>query len=155
MKIDYSLYFNNNFVFPVITAVCLTIFAALNIYQIFKNIHTKTFGFNIIFLVVIIAVIFFTTYPLRQGIFLISEKENDAVVTCGEVTDIEFASFSPRYYLNGARKAVWICIGDEKYYCVDNNDITIGDTVSLTYLPKSRCVIEYVKEEHCENTEDK
>ncbi len=148
MKIDYSLYRKNNLVIPAIGIISLMLFTAVNVCLLFKNLHTpKSIHYYIFSIIVAIIAMIAVSVLLPRGLKLITENESDAVVTEGEITNIEWALDSPKYYIGGKHcRAVLICIGDEKYYMVDTHELSVGDKVQLTYLKNSRFVIEYDKE---------
>ena len=78
------------------------------------------------------------------GIFLLSEKEEDAIEMYGEIEEI----FDPRhvygkYTVN--QKHVfgeYIVINGTKYYLMTSGDLKEGDTVNMKVLPRSRFVLE-------------
>ena len=147
MKIDYNIYYKNNLMIPIVLLLALIIFMIVDIRMLLKNIATKSRYYYIFSIFVSVIIILCVSIPLHRGICLITEKEQDALIIEGEITDIEWIYNSPRYYLNGkACRAVWVCIGVQKYYIVDTNDISIGDEVQLTYRPRSRFIMEYNKD---------
>ncbi len=147
MKINYDYYYKNNFIIPLLLLIALVIYMGLDIFMLLKKSDIKSRSYYIFSILVSVLVIVVLTTHLYHGFHLIVEKESDADVISGEITDIQLIYNSPRYYLNGeACHAVWLCIGDQRYYILDTDDISIGDKVQLTYLPRSRFVIEYYKE---------
>lgn len=147
MKINYDYYYKNNFIIPLLLSIFLVIFMGLNIFMLLKKSDIKSRSYYIFTILVSVLVIVMLTAQLYRGFNLIVEKESDADVISGEITDIQLVYNSPRYSLNSeACHAVWLFIGDQRYYILDTDEISIGDKVQLTYLPRSRFVIEYYKE---------
>ena len=151
MKIDYKIYRKYNLYIPCAGVVFCLAFMVIDVHSLIvaANIHSAFYIFSIaVMLFVIIGVLF----SLRHGIHLVSEKEQAACDICGKVKDVTMVQGSPRYYFGcTARRAVWLHIGEQRYYMVDTGEIAIGDFVRLRYLPRSRFVLEYCVERKHEN----
>lgn len=74
---------------------------------------------------------------------LLLEKPQEAVQVQGEIERIEVldsrdgVKFSTEW---GTHFGCRITIDDEAYFGMYEGDLAVGDTVTLEYLPKSRCV---------------
>ncbi|MBP5242090.1 MAG: hypothetical protein J6Z36_00185 [Clostridia bacterium] len=89
---------------------------------------------------------FFLLYSitsLSRSYSLFTENPSDAVTTQGVVQNV-LDMYLPIYYKydGGTHIAKYIVIDDVKYYCMDGNDFTIGSKVKITYLPKSKYILE-------------
>lgn len=80
------------------------------------------------------------------GIYLPFEKPEDAHTVTGVIQNIEpeGAHASTRCKFNWDGKTVhgtWLTIADKRYFAICADGLEAGDTVTLQYLPKSRCVL--------------
>ena len=144
MKLEYSMYFKNDLVLPAVLLIALVAFLIVNVCGLVGNIKkSEPLTYSIFAIVCAILVIIPNAIMLSRGVLLISEKESDAISIEGEVTGIEFAHNSPRYYINGeARHGVWIYVDGEKYYMANTEELSVGERVELRYLERSRLVLE-------------
>ncbi|MCR3906240.1 MAG: hypothetical protein NUK62_04335 [Tenericutes bacterium] len=76
-------------------------------------------------------------------VYLLVEKESNVISKSGEITLIEDAYNSPRYYYEGNNniRAKIVTIEDEKFYIYYLGDFAIGDKVNIEYLSKSTFVL--------------
>lgn len=91
---------------------------------------------------------------LRYGIYLITEKESDALVLHGEIEEIKELrnqlvhnyknanKYTTEHYNIDELNAHLITISGKKYYCMVKGKLKVGDAVEITYLPKSTIVLE-------------
>ena len=80
------------------------------------------------------------------GIHLPFEKPEDAYTATGILQKIEpeGAHASTRCKFNWDGKTVygtWLTIADERYFAICADGLETGDTITLQYLPRSRCVL--------------
>ena len=84
---------------------------------------------------------------VNGGVFLVSEKETDAVLASGTIESIElmginqFGELKSEYNvdeLNG----VCFTIDGMDYKAIAKGDLKIGDTVEFLFLPKSKYILE-------------
>ncbi|MBO5294712.1 MAG: hypothetical protein J6B71_05675 [Clostridia bacterium] len=90
---------------------------------------------------------FFSLHPLSNGISLLWEKESDATLTVGTVTEINAIEHSPRYVYqdDSAVRASWVRVDsvEEPLYFMTAENIEVGACLSLKYLPQSKIVLGY------------
>lgn len=79
------------------------------------------------------------------GIYLIEEKEDDAISKTGIIENIvepseRFPQFKG-YYEGKYKYGADITISGEVYLAIDSGNFELGDRVTITYLPKSRVIL--------------
>lgn len=83
---------------------------------------------------------------INGGIYLISEKESDALSTIGTIDNIElmtryeFGELNSEYKVN-EHNGVCFTIDGIQYRAIAMGTLEIGDKVEVTYLPKSSYIL--------------
>ena len=80
------------------------------------------------------------------GIHLPFERPEDACALTGIIQTIEpegaHASTGCKFHWDGRTvHGKWLTIADKRYFAICTDGLETGDTVTLQYLPKSRCVL--------------
>ncbi len=112
-----------------------------------KKIKDET----IFFLLMLLSVCCFSYYYhgaqlISSGIYLISEKESDAIEIHGTIEeiygldDLEFPRLKSEHG-RGEPNGVCFVINDIKCKAITRGDFKVGDTVIIQYLPKSKYVL--------------
>ena len=83
---------------------------------------------------------------LRHGIFLPFEKDADAICITGTVEAAERDPLSPRLFLRYSDERTYsygssVTVGGEVFYCLTDRDLSPGDVIEISYLPKSRIIL--------------
>ena len=154
---DYSLYFNGCFVLPLIILIFALTALTINCFHYGKKIvfHSADGKDIVTFLIAILIFGFFITLNgsrlIHGGIYLINEKEQDAVTIDGRISQInmlnifEFPELSVHSEnengANHAHNGVEIIVNHIPCVAIDQGPFEIGDTVSVSYLPKSRYIL--------------
>ena len=81
------------------------------------------------------------------GIFLFSEKADDAIIANGIIESVEMMTRYQFGELKSEHKTnefngVCIIINGNEYKAIAIGNLDVGDHVSVTYLPKSRYVMQ-------------
>ena len=150
MDLGIELYMKYNLIVPSITAIIFMSFVVVNAVGLYRTCKSK--GdiskkiIHIIAIVLFLKVVYDSSYPIGRGLYLVHERDHEAVTVTCEVLDITTPQHAPKYYYKHKPTfAVWIHTTDQKYYMVDTGEISIGDHIEITYLPNSRYVIDYKK----------
>ena len=97
-------------------------------------------------LVVILFLMMYEIIPLsRGGIYLLSEKENDAIEITGEIEstfELHFIGHMKYDVKQNQGMGEGIVIDGTKYYLMTYGDYKEGDRVTIKVLPKSKLVLE-------------
>lgn len=67
----------------------------------------------------------------------------------GRIQSVSHEIFSPRFSLGATQTVSHGCvllINGTSYYCLADNQLSAGDTVTIQYLPKSKIILVCVKE---------
>lgn len=108
------------------------------------------------FLVSHILVISFATFivfpSFKHGIYLFVEKESDALINSGTITDITntYGNNKFTYEDKHSIASSYVYIDGDKYYIMYIGDFDIGDEVEFEYLPKSKVILSIY---HAEETQ--
>ena len=106
-----------------------------------KEIAKMILGFVVILFLMLVEII-----PLsRGGIYLLFEKENEAIVITGEIEDtFKIPSIGGMKYDvdQNHGNGEGIVIEGTKYYLMTYGDFKKGDTVTIKVLPKSKLILE-------------
>lgn len=79
-----------------------------------------------------------------NGFAILQDRGAQPVTLTGDIEAIRQADqhADTRFTHNGEHHyGTWLTIGDEQYFAVTAGSLTVGDAVTLEYLPKSRCVL--------------
>ncbi len=109
-----------------------------------KNLTLKELIKYIVGLLVSITLISVNLIPLiRGGIFLIAEKEEDAIKIEGVIEELhELSSFGGYKYNFEQNNGESIVLNGVKYYLMTYDKLQVGDNVLIRVLPKSRLILE-------------
>ena len=106
--------------------------------------------FLISHILVISFAIFMVVPSFKHGIYLFTEKESDALVNSGTITDITatYGNNKFNYENKHSTHSYYVYIDGDKYYIMYIGDFNIGDEVEFEYLPKSKIIlsIDYAEE---------
>ena len=156
MEFDYDIYLRQNCLvclgLLLFCMVMLTVFI-MGYVRYFRNDTTeRSFGViaeMILILVVLLFMMSINFMPLlRGGIYLLSEKENDAIEVTGEIESTFELSFiggmkySDYGIMQNRGSGEGIVIEGTKYYLMTYGDFKEGDKVTIKVLPKSKLVLE-------------
>ena len=146
MSFDYYDYHKMLFLGPLIAIIIILILFVVETILFFKKNSSLGYSTSLKrYVASIIAFLFFLfvfLLPIKQGIHLINEKENDKVKTMGEITEIRKTYGLNKYTYEGhVTYASYVYIEDERYYIMNIGEYKVGDVVIIEYLPKSKIVL--------------
>lgn len=84
------------------------------------------------------------TLVQTNGLAILQDRNAELLTLTGSIEALRQPerSADTRYTYDGKTcYGVWLTIGGEAYYAVTAGDLAVGDTVTIEYLPKSRCVL--------------
>lgn len=92
----------------------------------------------------VLCFVFGTAMSLNfMNVDLLLEDENNISVLHGNILEIEDTKQTFKLSYQGKRvNPNYIVIDDEEYFIMYIGDFDVGDTVEITYLPKSKVVLE-------------
>ena len=151
MKYDYSVYYRQNCVVPLILALFSLAFLSYVLIVFWRSGKKESTDYAKVFLFLCIGCFLLGINVVslsRGGIFLLFEKETDQIQIEGIVEEtIEIDSLTGAEYRDdnpfrnhGHGEA--LVIKGEKYYLTSYGDTKVGDYVRLSILPKSHFVLE-------------
>ena len=134
------------FLGPLIAIIIILILFVVETILFFKKNSSLGYSTSLKrYVASIIAFLFFLfvfLLPIKQGVHLINEKENDKVKTMGEITEIRKTYGLNKYTYEGhVTYASYVYIEDERYYIMNIGEYKVGDVVIIEYLPKSKIVL--------------
>ena len=109
-----------------------------------KHSPDLNFGNYVCSQIVTIFIALIIAFPsFKHGVYLFSEKENQAIADVGTITDITRTYGNNKYSYGDVKNvfASYVYIDDEKYYIMYIGDFNIGDEVEFEYLPKSKIIL--------------
>lgn len=134
------------FLGPLIAIIIILILFVVETILFFKK--NSSLGYStslkryVASIIVFLFFLFVFLLPIKQGIHLINEKENDKVKTMGEITEIRKTYGLNKYTYEGhVTYASYVYIEDERYYIMNIGEYKLGDVVIIEYLPKSKIVL--------------
>lgn len=145
-----TLSYKNYFLFTLMWPAIYLVFAIILLSLLYLSFTNKIKIFNIkyktlvyIFLILSSFGLFYDSIPtIKYGIYLLTENESDTISTSGEITRIDDAYNSPRYYYEGiSTRAKIITINDEQFYIYYIDGFQVGDNVTIEHLSKSTFVL--------------
>lgn len=163
MSFSHETYLNANFVhmlFPLFTGVAVLIWGIYaSIFQSIRSwkkegtlwaVFDKVLSGMLPVVVGSLVIYTFATPMLRDGSFhLPFETEADAVICTGVVEQIEDRSVGnpfTRFSIDedpGYSWGKYVTINGIRYTVVQWEGIAVGERVTISYLPKSRCILSY------------
>ncbi len=159
MQFSYSMYYNEAFVEPVsITFFTLSLFISITVPFVKKLISQDVKELDVLTIVMCVCVsISFLSMNigrlLHGGMYLISEKETDAVKIQGQIVSIEgldmfsFPQCKTEYGYtqlragNGTANGVRFTIDGVQCQASTEGVFQVGDNVTVEYLPQSRFIL--------------
>lgn len=158
MSFDYGVYFRQNCIVPLLLllffAVLLIRVGYRLVLRLSKNFCLGALKENSLTLVLLAVLILFITISavplLRGGIYLLFEKESDAVEMSGVIErTVEIDGITGGKYgtenNNGRGEA--LIVNGAKYYLTTYGDLKVGDSVVMSVLPRSRFVLNIQKKD--------
>ena len=134
------------FLGPLIAIIIILILFVVETILFFKK--NSSLGYStslkryVASIIVFLFFLFVFLLPIKQGVHLINEKENDKVKTMGEITEIRKTYGLNKYTYEGhVTYASYVYIEDERYYIMNIGEYKVGDVVIIEYLPKSKIVL--------------
>lgn len=111
--------------------------------HISKKTTKSARGFLLMAIFVFVAMLIVNVPHLKHTIYLVTEKETDVLISEGVVEEIRDIRNSPRYdYNKTVARASIVTVGGTAYYFMTKGNLEVGDTVILSYLPKSKIVLQ-------------
>ena len=151
MSFTYFDYLINNLMMPVfaIAFILVPLFtlitSTLKYYAKNKTFDTAHLPVKILFCVALIALLVIMSGVLRMGgLHLITERPSHAVTITGTIEDVDILSSfeGPKYSTGGeASYGGRFTVNGIQCLSMAKGDFELGDTVSITYMPKSSFVL--------------
>lgn len=153
MSFDYNVYYRQDCIVPLCLALftgavllhcLLRLVRKLRITDREKKIRECRFFFIALPIFAFLLSINFI-HLFRGGIFLLTEKEADAVTITGmieETAEIDPYTGSKYDTEQNSGNGEALVINGTKYYVVTYGDLETGDKVSVTVLPRSKIILE-------------
>lgn len=151
MSFTYFDYLINNLMMPVfaIAFILVPLFtlitSTLKYYAKNKTFDTTHLPVKILFCVALIALLVIMSGVLRLGgLHLITERPSHAVTITGTIEDVDIlSSFEGPKYSTGSEASYGVRFTVNGVQCLSmaKGDFELGDTVSITYMPKSSFVL--------------
>ncbi len=156
MKYDYGVYFRQNCIIPLLILLFLAFIFARCSYNLIARITLSSFmeslkknaKTGILLLVCFLLICINAIILLRGGIYLLFEKEADAVEISGVIEHtVEIDGITGGKYgvKNNYGRGEALIIDGKKYYLTTYGDLKVGDRVVMLVLPKSKFVLEIKK----------
>ena len=156
MVFEYDIYHYHAFSWPVAFGAFFLFLLATSIFSLIKNQANepirKVAGKLLLAGIVFTMLISISVKALiNGGIYLCSEKEEDAIMGIGTIESIcepskNIPSFKNSY--NGhKRHGADVVIDGEEYFMITCEGFEVGDYVEIEYLPKSKFVLSIYKAE--------
>lgn len=151
-------YFTQNFIWPalMILAAIVSLFRLLfRVFHWARHQKQTSIKGNLVWVALSLFVVVTLLYHyggifLQRGVFLPFEKESDADMVVGIVTEIEPERHSPRYFLEGHEgtlRASFVTIDDVTYYFITADGLHPGDRIRIRFLPRSKIVLSSERDE--------
>ena len=150
IRFQFSTYFQGCLILPAIFLLFACIILVSAIVHYGKQVKAQnTNGKNTVSFLVAILIFGFLiglngSRIAHGGMYLINEREQDAMTCVGEITQIramnrfEFPELSSE---GNTTNGVELTVNGMKYTVILKGSFEVGDTVRITYLPRSRYVL--------------
>lgn len=155
IRYNYSMYYSGCFVLPTFYLIIAIIILSCASFQFVKStishqVNTKSI---VIFLISILVwgflILLNGSRVICGGIYLINEKERDAITYDGKITQInkldifEFPEIVTEASSNSddTTNGVQFVVDEVTCIAITKGPFEVGDHVTVTYLPKSRYVL--------------
>jgi len=152
MVFEYSMYYRQNCIVPIILAAISVVLLVINIASIIKMerpLILKKCVFQIVAVCLYVYLIIINLTPLlRGGVHLLYEKEENKTQISGmveETGEVDFITGAKYGVEQNRGSGESITIQGIKYYLVTYGDLKIGDSVTAEVLPKSKFVLSITK----------
>ena len=148
MKFDYEIYRSGLISQPgifLVAGLLILVFAFLVYFKtnFVSRIFRRDIYKNSAFAYLIPVLLAFAIFLPQMNFSLIFEQEDKVVEQIGEIESINPSSNSNRFHYNGNLVyPKYITIEDEEYFIMYTGVFEVGDVVEITYLPKSKIVLE-------------
>lgn len=154
MSFDYNVYWRSNFAVPTF----VLLFFLLCTIPLIKSFVSKVVKRepltkeSIIMLFMCVCFTFlifsFSINSLKNGgIYLANEKESDAITQTCIIEEISEPSRLYPYFKYDHKYGSDITISGETYFAAETGNFKKGDSVIITYLPKSKVILSIYHEE--------
>lgn len=154
MAFSYAVYRDVFLIIPGLVTVFMVVTVAVSFSLFLKKwVHRQQTIIDAFKLLFCLSMVVFCTIPQIQylangGIYLLKEKEGDALVCTGMIESVcepskRFPGFKS-FHQYGAD----IVIGNEQYFAVTCETFKEGDYVTIYYLPNSHFVLSIEKSEN-------
>lgn len=149
MVFDYDAYWRNICSVPISIIVWFSLLLLIQIVFLIYVVVNKKMDIikQLVFVLLFIITGFLCTRDSitdlkNGGIYLLEEKENDAIIETGIIESItEPSKLHPNFKSTRKNGGADIIINGEIYLAVDSGDFDVGDRVTITYLPKSKVIL--------------
>lgn len=153
MNYNYDEYYYACWSWPIISIGMGGLMETVVCYVLVQNIFLSTLAYKdvLLWLIFAVGIIYGLSQQLRMiykgGIYLLHEKEIDAVRIRGHISEIKSLYEAEGYYLPrflfswGSGSGVQFTIDDIKCIAFTKGNLEVGDYVSVKYLPESRCIL--------------
>lgn len=156
MTFDYDVYYRQDCLVPLfLVAFCSVLMTSVVISLINKGAGMKFLTLikmnmpRVVFVMIFVFLLVVNSIHLfRGGIYLLFEKQEAAVQISGTVQEIcEIDAFTGSKYdvQQNFGRGECLIIDGQKYYVMACENITVGDVLVITVLPKSHFVLEIQK----------
>lgn len=153
MIYEYDIYYRQDCMIPLIFGGLVCAFMLKVGWKFIKNFPAKNsieyikenIGSCIFFIVCLFLITINLIHLFRGGIYLLTEKEEDALIITGVIENtIEIDPLTGSKYgtENNSGNGEALIINGTKYYVMSYGDLKVGDTVSAKILPKSKFILE-------------
>ncbi len=158
IEFEYAQYVERALISPLIFFILLAIivvrlvFKLIGITQKLKSAQCSINGKTILSVLLCsvsmafaLIALLLTKTQLDTSWRLIFEKPDDSVTVSGVVSEIRDVPFSPRYSREGD-SVVWasyVKVNGEDLYFQSADGVTVGDILTVTYLPQTNMVLSY------------
>ena len=149
MYFDYSWYVRGCLTWPGIRGLVCLLFLTTDILwcirQILRKKLTRDMVISSLLSILIVGFMLYLNAGIlcNGGIYLLHEKESDAVEMRGDISAIRDAEEAEGYDFPkfSSGPVIQCTINDIKCIAIDTGSLQVGDYVLVRYLPKSRYVL--------------
>ena len=148
MTFELEPYWRNNFFVPCLILLFFTFWLLSFAWSLGSKLIKKEpiTQESVIMIFMSIGIVYgmfsFSINTFRNGgIYLINEKEDDAITQTYIIDEISEPSELYPYFKHNHKFGADITMDGEIYFAVEAGDFKPGDTVTVTYLPKSKVIL--------------
>lgn len=150
MTFSYNSYLRAGLYVPAASLLFVLCIAVYRIVMHIKKRERGTWAIAKGIGIPLIAIILFlsgTIPTLKYTVYLVNEKPEDSIQFTGNVEAIREAVSSPRYHVSDEDsnivRASIVKLDGNDYYFMTAKGLNIGDSIIVTYLPKSRIALSW------------